>query len=67
MEKFRHLEHIKLPEDADYATVHGLSSELKEKLSAVRPASLGQASRIEGITPAALSVLIIYLRIWRER
>ncbi|GAB6907547.1 glucose-inhibited cell-division protein [Desulfosarcina cetonica] len=67
IEKFRHLEHIKLPEDADYATVHGLSSELKEKLSAVRPASLGQASRIEGITPAALSVLIIYLRIWRER
>ena len=67
IEKFRHLEHIKLPEDADYTTVHGLSSELKEKLSAVRPASLGQASRIEGITPAALSVLMIYLRIWRER
>jgi tRNA uridine 5-carboxymethylaminomethyl modification enzyme len=42
--------------------VHGLSNELKEKLAAVRPASLGQASRMDGITPAALSVLMIALK-----
>ncbi len=66
IDKFRHLEQIKLPESIDYTTVHGLSSELKEKLDAVRPASLGQASRIEGITPAALSVLMVHLRIWKN-
>ncbi|MGA6925342.1 MAG: tRNA uridine-5-carboxymethylaminomethyl(34) synthesis enzyme MnmG [Desulfosarcina sp.] len=67
IEKFRHLEQIRLPEGIDYSTVHGLSSELKEKLTAVRPASLGQASRIEGITPAALSVLMVHLRLWKNR
>ncbi len=64
--KFRHLEQIRLPETIDYAIVHGLSSELKEKLAAVRPESLGQASRIEGITPAAISVLMVHLRIWKN-
>ncbi len=67
IEKFRHLEQIKIPETIDYSTVHGLSSELKEKLAVVRPASLGQASRIEGITPAAISVLMVYLRTWKGR
>ncbi|MBR9981897.1 MAG: tRNA uridine-5-carboxymethylaminomethyl(34) synthesis enzyme MnmG [Desulfatitalea sp.] len=62
IEKFRHLERIRLPEDFDYAKVHGLSNELKEKLTRVRPASLGQASRISGITPAAISVLMVALR-----
>jgi tRNA uridine 5-carboxymethylaminomethyl modification enzyme len=62
IERFRHLEHIRLPEDFDYHGVHGLSNELKEKLSAVRPASLGQASRISGITPAAISVLMVALK-----
>jgi tRNA uridine 5-carboxymethylaminomethyl modification enzyme len=67
IDKFRHLEQIKLPDAIDYATVHGLSSELKEKLGAVRPASLGQASRIAGMTPAAISVLMVHLRIWKNR
>ena len=62
IERFRHLERIRLPEDMDYQAVHGLSNELKEKLSAVRPASLGQASRISGITPAAISVLMVALK-----
>ena len=66
IDKFRHLERIKLPEAIDYAIVHGLSSELKEKLAVVRPESLGQASRIEGITPAAISVLMVHLRIWKN-
>ncbi|RJQ75521.1 MAG: tRNA uridine-5-carboxymethylaminomethyl(34) synthesis enzyme MnmG [Desulfobacteraceae bacterium] len=60
--RFRHLEQIRLPEEFDYTQVHGLSNELKEKLTRVRPASLGQASRISGITPAAISVLMVALR-----
>ncbi len=67
IDKFRHLEQIKLPESIDYTIVHGLSSELKEKLAAVHPASLGQASRIEGMTPAAISVLMVHLRLWKNR
>lgn len=62
IEKFKHLEHMTIPEGFDYFRIHGLSNELKEKLSAVSPSSLGQASRIDGITPAALSVLMIALR-----
>jgi tRNA uridine 5-carboxymethylaminomethyl modification enzyme len=62
VEKFRHLERFRIPEDFRYRGVPGLSSELKEKLEQVRPASLGQASRIDGMTPAALSTLIIALR-----
>jgi len=62
IEKFKHLERMKLPEGFDFSSVHGLSNELKEKLSAVGPASLGQASRIDGMTPAALSVLMIALK-----
>jgi tRNA uridine 5-carboxymethylaminomethyl modification enzyme len=62
IERFKHLEQIKLPDDFNYRQVHGLSNELKEKLSMIRPASLGQASRISGITPAAISVLMVSLR-----
>lgn len=62
IEKFKNLERMKIPEDFDFIKVHGLSNELKEKLSAVRPISLGQASRIDGITPAALSVIMIAIK-----
>ena len=62
IEKFKNLERIKIPEDFDFTKVHGLSNELKEKLSAIMPSSLGQASRIDGITPAALSVIMISLK-----
>ncbi|OEU67578.1 MAG: tRNA uridine(34) 5-carboxymethylaminomethyl synthesis enzyme MnmG [Desulfobacterales bacterium PC51MH44] len=62
IEKFKNLERMKIPEDFDFTKVHGLSNELKEKLSAVRPISLGQASRIDGITPAALSVIMIAIK-----
>jgi tRNA uridine 5-carboxymethylaminomethyl modification enzyme len=62
IEKFNHLEKIKIPDAFDYYSVHGLSNELKEKLNAIQPVSLGQASRMEGITPAAISVLMITLR-----
>ena len=62
IEKFKNLERMKIPEDFDFTKVHGLSNELKEKLSAIMPSSLGQASRIDGITPAALSVIMISLK-----
>ena len=52
----------KIPPNFDFSAVHGLSNELKEKLAAVRPVSLGQASRIDGITPAAISVLMIAIK-----
>jgi tRNA uridine 5-carboxymethylaminomethyl modification enzyme len=58
----RHMEDVKLPPDFDYAAIRGLSHEVREKLSVVRPHSLGQAARISGITPAALSLLSIHLR-----
>jgi tRNA uridine 5-carboxymethylaminomethyl modification enzyme len=62
IEKFRHLENTPVPENFDFQTVHGLSNELRAKLNAVKPISLGQASRIDGITPAALSTLMITLK-----
>ena len=62
IEKFKNLEKMKIPEVFDFSMVHGLSNELKEKLSDRRPSSLGQASRIDGITPAALSVIMIAIK-----
>jgi tRNA uridine 5-carboxymethylaminomethyl modification enzyme len=62
IERFKHLERTRLPDDFDYSGVAGLSNELKQKLSAVRPASLGQAARIDGMTPAAISVLMVVLK-----
>jgi len=62
IEKFKNLEKIRIPDEFPYQNVHGLSNELKEKLARIRPASLGQASRISGITPAAISVLMVTLK-----
>jgi tRNA uridine 5-carboxymethylaminomethyl modification enzyme len=62
VEKFRHLERIAIPEGFDYAAVSGISHEVREKLRRVRPATLGQAHRISGVTPAAMTVLMIHLR-----
>ncbi len=63
IEKFKNMECMKIPEAFDFSRVHGLSNELKEKLSSIRPSSLGQASRIDGITPAALSALMIGIKV----
>ena len=51
-----------LPEDLDYGTVAGLSNEVKQKLTLHRPQTIGQASRVQGVTPAAISLLLIHLR-----
>ncbi|MCU0573881.1 MAG: tRNA uridine-5-carboxymethylaminomethyl(34) synthesis enzyme MnmG [Syntrophobacteraceae bacterium] len=60
--KFKQLEQTLLPGDFNYGDIPGLSNEIRENLSAIRPTSLGQASRIPGMTPAALSILMIYLK-----
>jgi tRNA uridine 5-carboxymethylaminomethyl modification enzyme len=62
IERFQNLERIKIPQNFDFSNIHGLSNELKEKLIKVEPASLGQVSRIDGITPAAISVLMVALK-----
>jgi len=62
IKKFKNMEGLIIPEDFDFLKVHGLSNELKEKLSSIKPSSLGQASRIEGITPAALSAIMISIK-----
>ena len=67
IEKFKDLEKMKIPQDFDFTIVHGLSNELKEKLSEVGPSSLGQASRIDGITPAAISVLMIAIKAFKKK
>jgi len=61
VERFRRLEDRGIPATFDYAAVHQLRHEAREKLSRVRPASVGQASRISGITPADLAMLLLYL------
>ena len=62
VEAFRRDENLRLPQDLDYARVGGLSNEAREKLAAVQPATLGQAARIEGITPGALTALLAHVR-----
>jgi tRNA uridine 5-carboxymethylaminomethyl modification enzyme len=67
VQRARHLEGTKIPDDFDYSAISGLSNEVKEKFLKVRPVSIGQASRISGITPAAISIVQIYLKKWAAR
>jgi tRNA uridine 5-carboxymethylaminomethyl modification enzyme len=62
VDKLRATEDTRLPDDIDYAAVGGLSREVQQKLTLHRPETLGQASRIQGITPAAISLLLVYLK-----
>jgi tRNA uridine 5-carboxymethylaminomethyl modification enzyme len=62
VEKFKHVENIKIPADIDYDDVPSLSNEIRQKLKHYRPLNLGQAHRISGITPAAISILMVYLK-----
>ena len=59
IKKYKDLEKINIPKNFDYSKAHGLSNELREKLNQILPKSLGQASRIDGMTPAAISVLMV--------
>jgi tRNA uridine 5-carboxymethylaminomethyl modification enzyme len=60
--KFKNLEKIRLPAALDYSVIPSLSREIRDKLKKARPISLGQASRISGVTPAAISLLMVYLK-----
>ena len=62
VERFKNLEKIRLPEVLDYSGIPSLSREIKEKLNRFKPLNLGQALRISGVTPAAISILMVYLR-----
>ena len=62
VERFRRAENMPIPPDFDFNRIPGLSREVKEKLSRIRPLSIGQAARISGVTPAAISILMIYLK-----
>ena len=62
IERARRNEETELPPDLDYAHLEGLSHEVRQKLTEVRPATLGQAARISGVTPAAVSILLVHLK-----
>jgi len=62
IERFKHLEHIKIPLNLDYEKVPSLSIEIQQKLKRLTPITLGQAHRISGVTPAAISILMVYLK-----
>jgi len=62
IEKFKKLENKRIPPEIDYKEIVGLSNEVREKLSKIRPSSLGQASRISGVTPAAIAILMVHLK-----
>jgi len=62
IERARRNEQTPLPPDLDYGRLAGLSHEVRQKLTEVRPATLGQAARIAGVTPAAISILLVHLK-----
>ncbi len=66
VKKFKNLEKIKIPPGFDYQDIPGLSNEIRQNLREIQPTSLGQASRISGMTPAALSILMVYLKRIKE-
>jgi tRNA uridine 5-carboxymethylaminomethyl modification enzyme len=62
VERFKHIEKIKIPPDIDYDVIPSLSIEIRQKLKRFVPMNLGQANRISGVTPAAITILMVYLR-----
>ena len=62
IEKFKKLEHLPIPDKIDYESIHGLKTEAREKLAKIHPASIGQASRIPGVSPADISILMVRIR-----
>ena len=66
MDNFKKLEKKKLPQDLDYSRISGLRIEARQKLEQFRPVSIGQASRIAGVSPADISVLLVYMETYRR-
>lgn len=66
VERLKKMEQKRIPEDIDYFKIHGLSSEAKQKLDQIRPLSIGQASRISGVNPSDISVLLVYLEHYNQ-
>jgi tRNA uridine 5-carboxymethylaminomethyl modification enzyme len=62
VERHEQFEHLKLPAELDYTAVNALSIEVRQKLTKHKPETLGQASRIGGVTPAAISLLLVHLK-----
>jgi len=62
IDRHRRNEELRLPADLDYSQVGGLSNEARQQLCEVRPETLGQAARIPGLTPAAVSLLLVHLK-----
>ena len=56
------LEKIKIPEEINYDNIHNLASEARQKLSTIHPTTIAQASRISGVNPADISILMVYLK-----
>ena len=67
IERSRRHEETHIPENFDYGSVSGLSAEVREKLHRLRPATIGQASRLPGITPAAISLLLVFIKKYKNR
>ncbi len=62
IEQFKKLEHLQIPNDFVYESIHGLKTEAREKLAMIHPASIGQASRIPGVSPADISILMVWIK-----
>ena len=62
MEQFKKMEKMLIPDDVDFKAIPTISLEAREKLSKLRPASVGQAGRISGVSPADVTALVVYLK-----
>ena len=67
VEQYKKLESKKIPETIDYQNIQGLRIEAQQKLARIRPFSIGQASRISGVSPADINVLMVYIEQYRRR
>ena len=62
LQRFKSMESLNIPDNLDYRTITGLKTEAVEKLNRFKPSTLGQASRLPGVTPAAISLLLVHLK-----
>ena len=67
IQQFKKMEHFRIPDDFDYASVRSLKTEACEQLAKIRPISVGQASRIPGVSPADISILMVWVEQYRRR